>query len=245
MQYIRHNFFKNFNNAIRYKDNELVKDLLTDELAKLCVFKKDDVAKALMVANIDLVKRPSPKYLSKKLAENINNPSVRKNIIKLIYENNKVNNIIPAKLSRDKINEYLTKITKIEVHNLNKQLFTNFSGGDLLASGEDLTNRVNTHLSNKNTINSQIRPIDTKRLLLVVAGIWIGGIALTHLMIWTFRKIEERKNMVNLDHEIASPEIPINENEQIGQINNDNIAEVGEIPEQNFPEPDLDIRINK
>jgi len=276
MQYIRHNFFTNFNNAARFQDSELIQDLLIDEIAKLCVFKKDEVAKILIGAGINIPKRPKSKYLSKQIIKNIDKDSLRKNLIKLIYANNeKSKPSLPKNArSRRELEQYLIKYMKAEAGSLNKYLFVSFNSDNdnetENTNVENLTDKVsekvNTHNNNKNTIDKQIRPINSKQLMYIAGGIWIIGIAITQLTVWVFKKYEAKKfaeggeigDNIEQPPENADINIKGENTEQPQQVSaNDIQATKGEfgannIPEQpiagagnpqlDLPEPDLDLR---
>ena len=277
MQYIRHSFFKNFNNAVKYDDEQLMSDLLADEIAKLSVFDKDSVAKALIGANISLSKRPNKKEIAKKVIKNLDNDELRKNIIKLIYKNNKAMNNLPKtkkKLSAKKMDELLKKQAKNEAENINKHLFLNFCNS-VSADGVD-ENTINTkeieekieakvklHEGNQETISGNLRPIDSRKLLYIIGGIWVFGFAVTQLTIWAFKKYEARKFAEGGEIGEGEEEFKVEENleQPISPIGEDGlpVSDLNQFPEQplngqpqqfnapvqRFPTADMDLRQNQ
>jgi len=270
LQYIRHSFFVNFNNAIKYKDEQLMSDLLTDEIAKLSVFDQDSVAKALIGADVNISKRPKKKEIAQKVVKNLDNDELRKNIIKLIYKNNEALQKLPKtkkKLSAKAIDKLLEKQAKEEAENVNKHLFLNFCNG-VSADGEEnvinteelnkkIEDKVRLHEGNQQTIASNLRPIDTKQLLYIIGGIWIFGIAVTQLTIWAFKKYEARKFAEGgeIEGENVQPVIDGLEQPPIQpDLTNNGITsaeQLNQFPEQpqqfnqpatQFPAPDLDLR---
>ena len=54
MIYKEHNFTENFCNAIGYKDDSMMKDIVFDELSRLIVDEKPDVVKLLRANGINV-----------------------------------------------------------------------------------------------------------------------------------------------------------------------------------------------
>jgi len=279
MQYIKHSFFVNFNNAIKYDDEQLMGDLLTDEIAKLSVFDKDSVAKALIGSDVNISKRPNKKELAQKVVKNLDNDVLRKNIIKLIYKNNKALQRMPIKnkkMSAKKIEKVLEKQAKDEADNINKHLFLNFCSS-LSADGseavidekklnEKISTKVDMHEGNQTTLESHLRPIDSKRLMVILGGIWLFGFIITHVTIWAFKKYEAKKMAeggaigdASLIPDVT-PELPI-EDPSVNVIDGNGVGDgIGDgtqppiIPEhpqhvqqfqspvQQYPQPNIDIR---
>ena len=89
MQYIEHDFFNNYKSAYSSKDAIFVKDILTDEIAKLIAHDRVRVIQALNNAKIPVDLSISNTALGKLVNSNVSkNETLRKNIIALVIDNN-------------------------------------------------------------------------------------------------------------------------------------------------------------
>jgi len=84
MQYIRHNFLKNYSNAVKSKDNRLANDMLLDEIAKMVVFERQKLCSTLKI-NSSASNTMLTKQVLKKAKDN---PKVRQSLVNMIITKN-------------------------------------------------------------------------------------------------------------------------------------------------------------
>lgn len=91
MTFLQHNFVSNLTNAVRSKDNRLVKYLIVGELSKVLVANRNAVLDILAKNNIRVSKWDSNKKLSDLIASNINtNPKLLQDISSLLIKYSKM-----------------------------------------------------------------------------------------------------------------------------------------------------------
>ncbi len=150
MQYIKHNFLKNYSNAVKSKDNRLANDILLDEIAKMVVFDRQLVCGTLKInssaSNTDLTKKVL------KLAKT--NARARKVLVNMIVDRNDYDKDKVADTSFDGKGLYKNTNAKGLITK-ERALISNAINGTLSTDGlEDSVADAKTeqHSANKSTI---------------------------------------------------------------------------------------------
>lgn len=166
-QYFKHNFFDNYANSIKYKDSELERDIIEDELSKLCVFERRSIIAALASENIDVKANAKCSDIAKKLSQNLKtNQNLQKKINKLIILNN----------ADKKFKEVLKKDKKL-YNSVNTSLIDSYMNAD----GDNIINNATSHEENYNLLTT--KPVSVWKIAglvaLSVSLLWIAGIIAT------------------------------------------------------------------
>ena len=190
MQYIKHSFVKNFNNAVKYKDSHFMKDLLHDEIAKLIVHDKNNVVRAIINGGITIDKIPSNRKTAKIIITNISrNEKLRKGLIELILQHDLSDSQAVVDGAKEYTNNGKSIIGSSQLESLNKTINKYFKGLDasLYVSFDNVNeddeksidDKVSVHDNNKDNMEQNLmkKPIPIKHLGYIYVGLAVIGYA--------------------------------------------------------------------
>ena len=141
MQYLKHNFAKNYRNYTKAKDFKNRNDMLIDEVAKLIVFDKTGLILAISNSEFRIKRKPSESDLiifAKKYLPKSN--KLRLNIAKVIIINN---------LDNKEISKYKDKVFKNDTYKVGDKVYgKNKEGQKHSTSHKELGNALKFHIAN-------------------------------------------------------------------------------------------------